>query len=349
MRLFNGKDSSGWRLLGNARHSWSVSRGLLEGVAGAPPSSTLTTVRTDFANFHLRVEMMVVEGLTSGIWLRMTEPDSERARRYSATIAPARPDGKKTLHNMGSLLFDAMPGPAITLAEANPGVPIVHKSLVPNAAIFFGGATWTDYTFSAEVQLVESTGHAGLFFRHGGVRRRGDYIYTVPPKGDGLVLLWRYFGGEFHTSGAECQGGASPHGVKRALIDLIACSSAAWILSGDLPPAWARSGRPPPPPPTIGATSLSQLPACRPRSIRSLDRPGNELDLAVGRGDQQDGQVCLVLTSQDVDQLAHVVGRRVLDRVDHDGRAGDFLGGSPASRRRSLLSRSPGGAGSPVF
>ena len=184
-----------------------------------------------------------------------------------------RTDGKKSLHDTGSLLFDAMPGPAITLAEADPGVPIrpgewftveviaegdvltaivqgievakfqvlhrkltsgaiglcchaparvvfrtieikelektetaasptsglgssevaeavnstrmatemrghwksesgqlVHKTLVHNAAIFFGDTNWTDYTFSADVQLVESKAHAGLLFRKGGVR-----------------------------------------------------------------------------------------------------------------------------------------------------------------------------------
>jgi hypothetical protein len=242
-----------------------------------------------------------VEGTTSGIWLRMTEPDSERARHYSATINTPRPDGKKTIHNMGSLLFDAMPGPAITLAEADPGVPIkqgewfteeviaegdvltvivqgievakfqvlhrkltsgaiglachqlsrvvfrtieikelektgtaasptiglgssevaravdssraatemrgnwkvengqlVHKTLVPNAAIFFGNSNWTDYTFSADVHLVQGTGHAGLFFRHGGVPGRGEYHYNVFSPGESRAIMWRFFGGEFH-------------------------------------------------------------------------------------------------------------------------------------------------------
>ena len=43
LRLFNGKDTSGWKLVGNAKHSWSVSGGLLECSAGALPSSILTT------------------------------------------------------------------------------------------------------------------------------------------------------------------------------------------------------------------------------------------------------------------------------------------------------------------
>src|SRR6185369_13496202 len=46
--------------------------------------------------------------------------------------------------------------------------------------------------------------------------------------------------------------------------------SRAWsTFDGSLPPAWAKSGRPPPPPPTIGATCLMILPAWK-REVRSL-------------------------------------------------------------------------------
>ena len=116
----------------------------------------------------------------------------------------------------------------------------------------------------------------------------------------------------------------SPHSSRDRIVSW-AFSSAAGIFSGDLPPAWARSGRPPPPPPTTGATSLSQLPACRPRSIRSGDKPGDELDLAVGRRGQQDGQARLALAAQDVDQLAHLVGRHAFDGLDDDRRAADVV------------------------
>src|SRR5262249_4496580 len=49
-----------------------------------------------------------------------------------------------------------------------------------------------------------------------------------------------------------------PRACNSALRLSRALSSAAGICAGDLPPAWARSGRPPPPPPTTGATCLSQ-------------------------------------------------------------------------------------------
>jgi hypothetical protein len=297
--LFNGKDLSGWKLVGNPRHSWKVDGGLLEGSSGPPPSSTLITQRTNFANFHLRVETMMPDGMGSGIRFRMMEPDSERDRYYAAVIAPARPEGKKSLHDTGTLNFFSMPGPMITLAEADPVVPIrpgewfaeeviadgdvitvivkgievarfqvlhrkltsgaiglvcpwhsrvvfrtieikelggagkagspasslgsrevaeavdpghwatacrgewqngngeiIHKSLEPNAAIFFGDSTWSNYTFSAEVQFVRGTGHAGLFFRDGGVRGRGDYFFSVAPSGDGAAFMYRFFDGE---------------------------------------------------------------------------------------------------------------------------------------------------------
>jgi hypothetical protein len=300
-RLFNGKDLSGWKVVGNAKHSWKVDGGLIEGSAGPPPSSILVTERTDFANFHLRVETMMPDGFGSGIHFRMLEPDSDRARNFGAAIAPARPEGKRSLHDTGTLSFFSMPGPRITLAEADPVVPIkpdewffeeviadgdvitvfvkgfevakfqvlhrkltsgaiglgcnwhskvvfrtieikelvgarkevspasglgsrespeamdsnrtatewrghwqnekgelVQKSLEPNAAIYFGDSTWTDYTFSADVQLVRGTGHAGLFFRAGGVRGRGDYFFTVSPPGDRAALMWRFFDGDFH-------------------------------------------------------------------------------------------------------------------------------------------------------
>jgi hypothetical protein len=298
--LFNGKDTSGWRVLGNTRHSWKVTGGILEGSSGPPPASVLTTERTDFANFHLRVETMLPEGIGAGIQFRMTETGTERPSHYAATIAPARSEGKKSLRETGSLVFAAMPGPNITLADADPIVPIksgewfveeviadgdvitvlvrgievarfqilhrkltsgaiglscqfhsnvlfrkieikeldgpgkassptsaigssedpetadlshvatssrgqwqieagqvVHKSLDEDAGIFFGDATWSDYTFSADVFVAEGTGHAGLYFRHGGLHGNGNYFYTVCPPGGGPALLRRFFDGDF--------------------------------------------------------------------------------------------------------------------------------------------------------
>ena len=110
-------------------------------------------------------------------------------------------------------------------------------------------------------------------------------------------------------------------------------------LVGDLPPAWARSGRPPPPPPTIGATSLSQLPACRPAVDQVFRQPGDELDLAVGRRGQQDGQPVSRLRRRTSINWRISSGVDVVDRLDHDGRAADRRRGRRAGRRRRRARR----------
>jgi hypothetical protein len=62
--LFDGKDLSGW----NDRHSlWKVEDGVLIGSGGR---GYLDTRRTDFANFHIRVEAMINDGGNSGLLFR---------------------------------------------------------------------------------------------------------------------------------------------------------------------------------------------------------------------------------------------------------------------------------------
>ena len=43
--------------------------------------------------------------------------------------------------------------------------------------VSFGDPTWTNYTFSAEVNIVQSTGNVGLIFREGGEQPAGRYSY----------------------------------------------------------------------------------------------------------------------------------------------------------------------------
>ena len=50
------------------------------------------------------------------------------------------------------------------------------KTTLADSWIKFGDATWTDYAFSTEVMLVQSTGHIGLYFR-------GIYFYTAGLRG----------------------------------------------------------------------------------------------------------------------------------------------------------------------
>jgi hypothetical protein len=123
-RLFNGKDLSGWKVGGNPNHTWKVVDGILEGSGGPPPPSSLATERTDFANFHLRVETKLAEGSGTGISFRITEGNGGVAW-YAASIAGTDQGDENT----GSLRYHAhkLGGPgaiALTLAKANPVLPI---------------------------------------------------------------------------------------------------------------------------------------------------------------------------------------------------------------------------------
>jgi hypothetical protein len=124
--LFNGKDLSGWRVLGNPTHPWKVDDGVLEGSGGPRGGSSLATERSDFANFHLRVETKLAEGLNTGIQFRVTETDAGAAW-YLAYIAGTDQGEEDT----GCLRFHAHKrdnpnahGLTITLARADPVVPI---------------------------------------------------------------------------------------------------------------------------------------------------------------------------------------------------------------------------------
>jgi Domain of Unknown Function (DUF1080) len=67
--LFNGEDLAGWKLPAQANQAWKVVHGVLEG-SGRPAASSLLTNRTDFANFHLRVETRLAEGPSGAINFR---------------------------------------------------------------------------------------------------------------------------------------------------------------------------------------------------------------------------------------------------------------------------------------
>ncbi|MBA4063478.1 MAG: hypothetical protein C0501_07150 [Isosphaera sp.] len=73
--LFNGKDLSGWESTPpNRPPSWTVVNGVLSSIPSPKPAE-LTTVRDDFANFHLRAEARINDGGNSGIYFRFP-PDN---------------------------------------------------------------------------------------------------------------------------------------------------------------------------------------------------------------------------------------------------------------------------------
>jgi hypothetical protein len=124
LSLFNGTDTSGWRLAGNPRHTWRVEGGILTGSSGPNPASYLLTERRDFMNFHLRVETMVCQGVSRFIRFRVDETDVTRPRFFSVVIEGTRHEARKFPTTIGTLIhIDDLERPT-TLAEADPAVAI---------------------------------------------------------------------------------------------------------------------------------------------------------------------------------------------------------------------------------
>jgi serine/threonine protein kinase/Leucine-rich repeat (LRR) protein len=96
VRLFNGKDLTGWKPNAN----WTVLEGgvlssLALGQKWDPDNSGLMSARDDFENFHLRVEARINDRGNSGIWFR--RPGTEyQPDFYEAEINSTGASGSRT-------------------------------------------------------------------------------------------------------------------------------------------------------------------------------------------------------------------------------------------------------------
>jgi 3-keto-disaccharide hydrolase len=98
IRLFNGRDLSGWRALGESR--WEVADGVLRNTGGG---ANLVTERS-FTDFKLHVELRLPAGSNSGVYLRgryevqiadaLGEPPSNGLGAVYGFIAPLEAAGK---------------------------------------------------------------------------------------------------------------------------------------------------------------------------------------------------------------------------------------------------------------
>ncbi|HTK76365.1 MAG TPA: family 16 glycoside hydrolase, partial [Gemmataceae bacterium] len=91
MPLFNGKDTTGWETLGNSS-VWTVKNGLL---TSSGPPGFLYTLRSDFANFHLRVKARINDGGNSGVLFRTRTAPGPRSG-YEAQINSTHRDLNRT-------------------------------------------------------------------------------------------------------------------------------------------------------------------------------------------------------------------------------------------------------------
>lgn len=69
--LFNGKDTSGWKLRNpNGHNSWKVEKGILKNIVAPGEHGTDLVTEEKFWNFTVRYEYKVPDGSNSGFYLR---------------------------------------------------------------------------------------------------------------------------------------------------------------------------------------------------------------------------------------------------------------------------------------
>ena len=67
VKLFNGKDLSGWEVFPSGTGKWTVEDGA---IVGSGPASHLFTKRDDYTDFHLRAEVLINDKGNSGMYFR---------------------------------------------------------------------------------------------------------------------------------------------------------------------------------------------------------------------------------------------------------------------------------------
>jgi len=150
--LFNGKDLSGWKTMGNAPSAWKVEDGLLRNDTSHPPgqNKTFANIRTEreFEDFNLQVEFRVPTNGNSGIYLRGI---------YEVQVANSF-GRRNDNHNCGALYSRILPSENvskppgewqtfdITLVDRH--LTVIHngKKTIDNHPVLgcTGGALWSD-------------------------------------------------------------------------------------------------------------------------------------------------------------------------------------------------------------
>ena len=92
VKLFNGKDLTGWEVYPKGTGRWKVEDGA---IVGSGPASHLFTKRDDYTDFHLRAEVSINERGNSGMYFR-TKFGPGFPKGYEAQINSTHPDPVKT-------------------------------------------------------------------------------------------------------------------------------------------------------------------------------------------------------------------------------------------------------------
>lgn len=173
VRLFNGKDLTGWSLTDpKAINGWSVKKGLLVNnpvQEEGKPHKNYGNLRTDaqFEDFNLKVEVRVSKGQNSGVYLRGI---------YEIQVADTFGRGTDS-HNMGGVYSRITPTMNaekpngewqtmdITLLDRHVTVILNGKRIIDNQPVrgCTGGALWSDVTRPGPIYLQGD--HTGIEYR----------------------------------------------------------------------------------------------------------------------------------------------------------------------------------------
>jgi hypothetical protein len=174
IRLFNGKDLTGWRLtVSNALSGWSAKDGLLVNTVEkeeGKPKKHYGNLRTDqvFEDFNLTLETRLAKGGNSGVYLRGIY-EVQVADTFGKPLNP---------HNMGAIYSRITPTecaekPAgewqtldITFVDRHVTVILNGKKIIDNQPIpgCTGGALWSDVTRPGPIYLQGD--HTGIEYRN---------------------------------------------------------------------------------------------------------------------------------------------------------------------------------------
>lgn len=172
IKLFNGKDLTGWRLTDpNAANGWSVKDGLLVNntIQEEGRHKNYGNLRTEreFEDFNLNVEVMVGKDQNSGIYCRGI---------YEVQVADTYghpPDS----HNMGAVYSRIKPTMAaekpagewqtvdVTLVDRHISVVLNGKKIIENQPVMgcTGGALWSDVSRPGPIYLQGD--HTSITYR----------------------------------------------------------------------------------------------------------------------------------------------------------------------------------------
>ena len=163
IRLFNGKDLAGWRLIDpNALSGWSVKDGLLVNEVSqekGKPHKNYGNLRTDaeFEDFNLALEIRVPKDGNSGVYLRGI---------YEVQVADSY--GKPLdAHNLGAVYSRIKPTVSaekppgewqtldVTLVDRHVTVILNCKKIIDNQPLLgcTGGALWSDVSRPGPIYL----------------------------------------------------------------------------------------------------------------------------------------------------------------------------------------------------